>query len=234
MLSSSSLRNDSAPAIPRVVSVNVGEPREVVTRNSTVLTSIFKTPVQTRISLHRHNLEGDRQSDLRVHGGPYKAVYAYSSEHYGYWAAELPGMDLPFGVFGENLTTAGLTEDVVYIGDEFRIGTAIVRVTQPRMPCFKLALRFGRSDIVKRFWNSGYAGVYFGVVEEGELAAGDEIVKTGAVADEDRVTIADVVKLYKGETYDAQLLERVLRSPLYGGWKEDIRERWEARPMPLF
>ncbi len=223
-----------APATPRVVSVNVGQPREIPTRNGTVLTSIFKSPVETRVAVRRHNLEGDRQSDLRVHGGPYKAVYAYSSEHYAYWAAELPGMDLAFGVFGENLTTVGLTEDTVRIGDQFRIGSALLQVTQPRMPCFKLALRFGRRDIIKRFWKSGYAGIYFAVIEEGELGAGDEIERLGPAAPSEPVSIADVVSLYKGETNDPQLFERVLRAPLRGGWKEEIRERWAARPLPLF
>lgn len=219
---------------PRIVSVNVGQPREIATRNGTVLTSIFKSPVETRVAVRRHNLEGDRQSDLRVHGGPYKAVYAYPSEHYAYWSAELAGMDLPFGMFGENLTTVGLTEEGVHIGEQFRFGSAILQVTQPRMPCFKLALRFGRSDIVKRFWKSGYSGIYFAVIEEGELAKGDEIERLTQVTPTEPVNVAEVVSLYKGELDDPKLVDRVLNSPLRGSWKEDIRERWSARPLPLF
>ncbi len=222
------------PASPRVISVNVGQPREIATRNGTLLTSIFKSPVESRVAVRRNNLEGDRQSDLRVHGGPYKAIYAYPSEHYPYWAAELPDTELPFGVFGENLTTVGLAEDTVYIGDQFRIGTALLQVTQPRMPCFKLALRFGRSDIVKRFWKSGYAGMYFAVIKEGELGVGDNIERLSPISGSGPVTVADVVSLYKGETNDPQLVGRVLGAPLRGSWKQEIRERWAARPLPLF
>ena len=139
----------------RLISVNLGQPRTVLAGKHSVRTSIFKEPTDERVSVHHNSLEGDRQADLRVHGGPYKAVYAYPSEHYNYWAAELPGMDLPFGAFGENLTTAGLLEHTIAIGDRFRVGSTVLEVTQPRMPCFKLALRFGRSDMVKKFWASG-------------------------------------------------------------------------------
>ncbi len=207
----------------RVVSVNVGAPRQVPARNGSVLTSIYKVPVHGRVALRGYNLEGDRQSDLRVHGGPYKAVYLYASEHYSYWAEQLSGTDLPFGVFGENLTTEGLREDTVHIGDRFRIGSAILQIAQPRMPCFKLALRFNRSDMVKRFWNSGRSGIYLSVVQEGELGCGDVIQQVAA--DPQQVSVADVVRLYKGETTDDDLFERVLRTPLYGSWKQEIQVR---------
>jgi MOSC domain-containing protein YiiM len=138
----------------RVLSVNVGMPKQL----PTVLTSIFKSPVEGRVAVRRHNIDGDRQSDLTVHGGPNKAVYCYPAEHYDYWKEQLPDMDLPYGAFGENLTTEGLTEDAVSIGDRFQVGSAVLRVTQPRMPCFKLGIRFGRADMVKRFWRSGRSG----------------------------------------------------------------------------
>jgi MOSC domain-containing protein YiiM len=217
----------------RVVSVNVGQPRQIPAGDRFVLTSIFKSPTESRVAVRSNNLEGDRQSDLRVHGGPYKAVYAYASEHYSYWHAELPGMMLPFGAFGENLTTAGLLEDTVAIGERFRIGSAILEVTQPRMPCFKLALRFGRSDMVKKFWKSGYSGFYLAVVEEGELGAGDAIEKLTDPAIE-RISVAEVVGLHKGEITDAEVFERSLRAPLRGSWKKDIRERWADSSLPLF
>ena len=145
----------TAPQLRRIVSINVGQPREVEAGNRKVLTSIFKAAVEGKVALRRYNVEGDRQSDLSVHGGPNKAVYSYSSEHYPFWAAQLPGTPLPAGAFGENLTTEGMLEEVVHIGDVFRAGSAILKVTQPRMPCFKLAIRMNRSDMVKRFWASG-------------------------------------------------------------------------------
>jgi MOSC domain-containing protein YiiM len=207
----------------RVVSVNVGQPREIETPRQKVLTSIFKSPVSGRVAVRGHNIEGDRQADLTVHGGPSKAIYAYSSEHYAPWAYELARPDLPFGNFGENLTTEGLTEERVHIGDQYRIGSAILQVTQPRMPCFKLALRFGRADMVKLFWKSGRSGVYFAIVREGELGSGDEIEPVAAHPD--HVSVADVVRVYKGETTDDDLFERVLRAPLHGSWKREIHER---------
>lgn len=170
-----------------------------------------------------HNLQGDQQADLRVHGGPNKAIYAYPSEHYSFWQQELARPDLPAGAFGENLTTAGLSEESIFIGDQFRIGSAVLQVTQPRMPCFKLALRFERADMIKRFWASGRSGFYFSVVQEGELAAGDQMEKIAE--DPERVTVADVLRLYKGEEWDARVRKRALASPLKGSWKQVIRGR---------
>ena len=121
------------------------------------------------------NLDGDRQADLTVHGGPYKAVYAYPSEHYPFWRQELPDIDLPFGKFGENFTTEGLLEDAVNIGDRYRVGSAILQVRQPRTPCYKLAVKFQRDDILQRFLKSGRSGFYFSVDQEGEVGAGDEV-----------------------------------------------------------
>jgi MOSC domain-containing protein YiiM len=210
----------------RVVSVNVGTPSRVETPNGTVLTSIFKSPVAGRVAVRRHNIEGDRQSDLTVHGGPNKAVYGYPQEHYSYWREELPGVDFVPGIFGENLTTQGLDEATVYIGDRFRVGSAILQVTQPRMPCYKLGVRFSRPDMVKRFWLSGRPGFYFSIVEEGDLGAGDSIERIGG--ETERISVADVVALYRREKTDSDLLQRVLRAPLSGSWKEEILERLTA------
>jgi MOSC domain-containing protein YiiM len=157
----------------KLVSLQVGRPREVRLRGTRVSTGIYKEPVDGRIMLHRFNLEGDGQADLTVHGGWDKAVYVYPSEHYAYWRQELPGMPLPYGIFGENFTTEGLDEKSVHIGDRFQIGEAIVEVTQPRMPCYKLGMRFGRPDMPKRFHASGRCGFYLAVLREGEVGAGD-------------------------------------------------------------
>ncbi len=172
-----------------IVSVNVGTPRQVHTGSAAVLTAIYKSAVQGRIALRGNNLEGDRQADLTVHGGRHKAVYAYPQEHYAYWHAKLQQTELPPGMFGENLTTEGITEDQIYIGDRVRIGSAVLQVTQPRMPCYKLGIRFGRPDMVKLFWQSGLSGFYFSVIEEGEIAAGDNIERIAEAVE--HVSVAD-------------------------------------------
>jgi len=211
----------------KIFSVNAGLPREVEWRGKTVLTSIFKEPVRGRAKVARLNIEGDRQSDLLVHGGADKAVYAYPSEHYAFWRKELPETDFPWGAFGENLTTEGLLEEGVHIGDRFRAGSAEFVVTQPRMPCFKLGIRFGRPDMVKRFLHSGRTGFYFSVAKEGEVAAADSLERLAE--DESRISITDVVSLYASDAANQDLLRRASRLPaLPESWREYFRERlWE-------
>lgn len=210
--------------MPSVLSVNVGTPQQVRWLATEVLTSIFKLPVEGRRAVRPHNIEGDRQSDLTVHGGPNKAVYCYPSEHYAWWREQLPGHDLSvYGAFGENLTTEGLLETDVRIGDRFRVGTAVLQVTQPRMPCFKLGVRFNLGSMVKLFWKSGRSGIYFSIVEEGDVAAGDPVERIASGPE--AVTIADVVRLYRGDETSSELFERAMRAPLSGSWKEEIRER---------
>src|SRR5262245_30543102 len=164
-------RRESADST--LLSVQVGRPRKVRWRGQSVSTGFFKEPVTGRIMLHRFNLDGDEQADLTVHGGLDKAVYVYPSEHYPLWQAELPDVQLPYGAFGENFTTKGLDESSVHLGDQFRIGDASVEVTQPRMPCCKVAIRFKRPDMPKRFDASGRCGFYLAVLREGEVGAGD-------------------------------------------------------------
>ena len=208
----------------RVISVNVGQPREVMFREGTVLTGIYKVPVSGRVTVHKLNLAGDRQADLTVHGGPDKAVYCYPVEHYPYWAAELPGADLPYGMFGENLTTEALDEAAVHIGDQFRIGSAVLQVTQPRMPCYKLGIKFGRDDMVEKFWSSGRSGFYFSVMAEGEVGSGD--VMERVAAGPGQVSIAEVLQLAGGVEPDPTQLERVLQSPLPDQWKLNFTARF--------
>ena len=207
-----------------LLSVNVGLPREVEWKGKIVRTSIFKAPVPGRVKVAKLNLKGDQQSDLSVHGGIDKAVYAYPSEHYPFWRQQLPGMDLPWGVFGENFTTTGLLEETFRIGDRLRIGTAEFVVTQPRMPCFKLGIRFNRSDMVKRFLQSGRTGFYFAVLKEGEVAAGDSIELLEK--DEHNIPVADVVDLYRGDATNQELLRRVSELPsLPKSWRDYFRTR---------
>ncbi|MGO9463898.1 MAG: MOSC domain-containing protein [Isosphaeraceae bacterium] len=209
-----------------VVSLCVGLPREVEWHGHTVLTSIFKTPVNRRLRVTALNFEGDEQSDLAVHGGVDKAVYVYPSEHYEYWRRELPETDLPWGAFGENLTTEGLLEDV-RIGDRFRVGSAEFVVTQPRMPCYKLGIRFGRPDIIKRFLQSGRTGFYFSVSQKGEVGAGDAIEPVGQT--DEGLSVAEVVRLYTVDAENQELLRRATRSSaLPESWRDYFRKRlWE-------
>lgn len=208
----------------KLLSVNVGLPREIEWKRKLVRTSIFKAPVSGRVRVRKLNLEGDQQSDLSVHGGIEKAVYAYPSEHYSFWREELSGVDLPWGSFGENFTTEGLLDGAVHIGDRFRIGSAEFVVTQPRMPCFKLGLRFGRADIIKRFLQSGRAGFYFAVAQEGEVAAGDAIELLAQ--DGDGITVTEVVNLYTTDVTNQDLLRRASELPaLPEDWREYFRKR---------
>jgi len=211
-------------SVTQLISINVGLPREVEWRGQVVRTSIFKEAVAGRVRIERLNVEGDRQSDLTVHGGAEKAVYVYPSEHYSFWRGELPGFDLPWGAFGENFTTAGLLENAVHIGDRFRVGSAELVVTQPRMPCFRLGIRFGRPDMVKRFLLSGRTGFYLSVAREGEAAAGDAI--SLVASDPASIPVSDVVSLYAADAGNQELLRRVSAlSSLPEAWREYFRQR---------
>lgn len=214
--------------VAHLMSVNVGLPRTVVWKGETVTTSIFKEPVQGRIAVHTHNLVGDQQADLSVHGGPQKAIYVYPAEHYDAWRRELPGMELPWGMFGENFTTTGLLEEEVNIGDRFRIGSAVAIVTQPRMPCYKLGVKFGRDDIIKRFLHSGRTGWYFAVLVEGDVGAGDAIAYIGR--DAHHVTVADITRLYVQEKDNLDLLRRAVQvEALAEGWRQYFQEQIDKR-----
>ena len=192
----------------KVLSVNVGLPRTVDWNGKKVSTGIFKTPVEGPVIVRTLNLDGDGQADLSVHGGTTKAVYGYPSEHYPFWQEALPGTALPWGGFGENLSTTGLWEDEVQVGDEFRVGTVRLQATEPRLPCYKLGIRFGRADIMKRFLESGRTGLYFSVLEEGRIAAGDAIerVRQGT----QRFAVADVTRLYTTDRGNIELLRRAV------------------------
>lgn len=202
----------------RVLSVNVGLPREVEWKGRSVMTGIFKEPVEGTIPVRHLNLDGDRQADLTVHGGPDKAVYAYPSEHYPFWRGEYPDHDLSWGGFGENLTIEGWLEDAVSIGDRFRVGTVEMVVVQPRMPCFKLGIRFGRDDVIKSFLESDRPGFYLRVLQEGDVATGDPMVRI--FEDPRHVTVVDIVHLYL-KRGDRDLLERAVAvEALPASWRD--------------
>jgi MOSC domain-containing protein YiiM len=208
----------------KLLSVNVGRPRAVMQDGDAVLTGIIKDPVKGRVTLRTLNLDGDGQADLSVHGGPTKAVYVYPSEHYDYWKRELPGMELPWGMFGENFTTVGLLESQLNIGDKFHVGSATVTVTEPRMPCYKLGIKFGRPDIVKKFLASERTGFYFRVLEEGEVGADDGIRLIER--NNDGLRVSDVTSLYTREKANLGLLRRAIKvEALPESWKSYFQHR---------
>src|SRR6266404_1742391 len=208
----------------KLISLNVALPRIVEWNGGPVATGIFKDPVQGPVMLRTLNLEGDRQADLSVHGGVSKAVYAYPSEHYAFWKKELPDTELPYGMFGENFTTEGLTEAGVNVGDRFRIGAAELMVTEPRLPCYKLGIKFGRSDIIKRFLQSRRTGFYFAVVKEGKVEASDEIEQLSR--DDNRISIADITRLYAFEKSDVEGLRRVVAlEALSDSWRQHFQNQ---------
>jgi MOSC domain-containing protein YiiM len=212
----------------KLISVNVGMPREVVWKDRVVTTGIFKEPVAGRVNVARLNIEGDRQADLTVHGGVDKAIYVYPYEHYEFWRGELPKMELSWAAFGENLTTEGLLEDQVNVGDRFRVGTIDVEVTQPRMPCYKLGVKFGRDDILKRFLASRRSGFYLRVLEEGEIGAGDEVRLIRR--DPHNITVADIVRLYVDKPKDFELMKRAVQvEALSEGWRTHFLEQLAAK-----
>ncbi len=197
----------------KILTVCVSLPKIVDFNGRQVATGIFKTPVQGKLQLSKLNLDGDEQADLTVHGGPDKALYAYASEHYPWWRQEMPDVEFPNGKFGENLTTEGLLENEVCIGDEFRAGTAVIRVSQPRLPCYKLGIRFGRVDVIKKFTKSARSGIYFAVVQEGMLGAGDEI--THLRSDEHGIKVEAVARLFADrQKIDRDFIQRALNSQL--------------------
>jgi MOSC domain-containing protein YiiM len=209
-----------------IISLNVGRPRLVLRNGEPVSTGIFKEAIAGRVMMRTLNLDGDRQADLSVHGGPHKAVYVYPAEHYDFWKREFPEMDLPWGMFGENFTTTGLLETETNIGDTFRIGAAEVMVTQPRMPCYKLGIRFGRTDIIKRFLQSERTGFYLAVLKEGEVETGDQFELL--VRNTHDLKVSDVTRLYTVEKSNAALLRRAIEvEALPESWRSYFQEHLE-------
>jgi len=216
----------------KILSVNVSMPLTVSIGSRVVATGIFKRPVAGRVWLAKLNLVGDGQADLEVHGGEFKAVYTYPFEHYAYWSRALGRDDLIPGAFGENFTVEGLLEDEVCIGDVFRFGDAVVEVTQPRLPCFKLAHKLSRPTLPKQFLTSGRSGFYHRVVTEGEVGAGDAIERLHR--DPQGVSVRALLGLVQLDSRDADVARRALAvAALTPSWREDVVElvrQLEAEP----
>ena len=212
----------------KVISLNVGLPRVVESHGEPVVTGIFKEPVEGPVMLRTLNLDGDRQADLTVHGGISKAVYAYPLEHYEFWRRELPEMELSYGVFGENFTTEGLLENDINVGDRFSVGEAELMVTEPRLPCYKLGIKFGRADIIRKFLQSRRTGFYFAVIKEGQVQAGDELELLSR--DANNITIADITRLYAFEKDDLNTLRRAVKlNALSESWREYFQKQLQNR-----
>jgi MOSC domain-containing protein YiiM len=208
----------------KLISLNVARPRLTLYKGTTINTGIFKQPVSGPVFLRTLNLDGDRQADLSVHGGPNKAVYGYPSEHYSFWRQELPGMDLPWGMFGENFTTEGLAEHDLHVGDRLQIGSAIVMVRQPRTPCYKLAAKFQRDDMLDHFLESGRSGFYFSVEQEGTVAAGDSFEFLSR--EQNAITIEEMNRLFVTDKHNHVLLEKAIASPaLPESWRDYLAKR---------
>ena len=208
----------------KILSVNVGLPTEVTWQGKLVTTGIFKEPIEARTMMRKLNLDDDGQADLTVHGGTSKAVYGYPSEHYSFWRSQFPERDLAWGMFGENFTTEGLLEQNMYIGDRFRIGEAEVIVTEPRMPCYKLGIKFGCANVIKRFLASRRSGFYFAVVREGMVGAGDALQLSGR--EQEEISVADIVRLYVFDKNDAAGLRRAIEiAALPESWKSYFRRQ---------
>ena len=212
----------------KVISLNVGLPRVVESHGEPVVTGIFKEPVEGPVMLRTLNLDGDRQADLTVHGGISKAVYAYPLEHYEFWRRELPEMELSYGMFGENFTTEGLLENDANVGDRFSVGEAELMVTEPRLPCYKLGIKFGRADIIRKFLQSRRTGFYFAVIKEGQVQAGDELELLSR--DANNITIADITRLYAFEKDDLNTLRRAVKlNALSESWREYFQKQLQNR-----
>jgi MOSC domain-containing protein YiiM len=214
----------------KIVSLNIGLPREVEWHGHSVSTGIFKSPTPDRIRLRKLNLDGDRQADLTVHGGEHKAVYCYPVEHYAFWKKKLPGQELPPAAFGENFTTEGMLEEDIFLGDRFAINDAEVVVTQPRLPCYKLGVRFQSDDMVKKFLASRRIGFYVAVTREGEVAAGDEIVPVARNVSV--VSIADFLRLFLAKQFtktDAAAIHQLFELPsVPNDWKSYFYDRLQS------
>lgn len=206
----------------KVVSVNVGMPREIIYRDEPVMTGIYKDPVEGRIQMEGHNFIGDAQADLIAHGGEFKAVYGYPIEHYPLWQAELGRQDLTYGQFGENLTTEGLLEQTMFVGSVYRVGNAVLQITQPRMPCYKLEHKMGIRGFIKTFQQSGRSGFYFRIVEAGDVGAGDLFELLHA---DQQVSVWDFNHWYTHREAFRATAEKILRiESVPPDWKEYIEK----------
>jgi len=206
----------------KVISTNIGRIREVEWRGQKITTGIFKEPVEEPLFLGKKGVNKDEVADLRVHGGSDKACYLYSADWYPYWKEKFPDSNWHWGIFGENVTVEGLDEGEVYIGDTYKIGSAVVQVSQPRLPCYKLGIRFGSAKVVKHFLESPYPGVYLRIIEEGYVKKGDKLellksIKSG-------MTVREVYSLFSSNKKNSKMKKQACELEyLSESLKKDLR-----------
>jgi MOSC domain-containing protein YiiM len=214
----------------QILAVNVGQPRTVEHNGKQVTTGIFKSATSGRVAVHQRNLAGDGQADLYAHGGTYKAIYAYPHEHYSHWAQAIDRTDFVYGQFGENLTIIGLLETEVYVGNIYRVGTALMQVTQPRVPCYKLGIRMGDTGFVKRFMHAQRTGFYLRVLEEGTVGAGDRIDLVDESPQAMSVYAVNNLRHFAPSATDAR--QAVTIEGLAPGWRKAFRKMMDAGDTP--
>lgn len=208
----------------KIISANIGQPKTIEWRGKQIQTGIYKYPVDEAIFLGNEDVEKDHVMDRKYHGGVDKACYLYSADHYKYWKSFYPELELPWGMFGENLTIDGLHEADVNIGDTFQIGNVIIQATQPRQPCYKLGIRFGTQEVVRQFVNSGFAGVYVRVLQNGLVKSGDEII---LVEKKDSLSIQKVYELLYTDTFQKENILKAVNDPnIAESCKKDLLKRW--------
>jgi MOSC domain-containing protein YiiM len=208
----------------KIISANIGEPRTMSWNGKEVTTGIFKFPVNQPIYLGEEDVVNDHVIDRRYHGGVDKACYLYSADHYSYWQNLYPGLEMIWGMLGENLTVEGLNEAEVNIGDIFQIGETVVQATQPRQPCFKLEFRFHDKNIVRQYVDSGFAGVYVRVLEKGHVKAGDSMT---LLERKDSISIQKVFELLYTSEFQKEAVELAVNDPfIAASCRKDLLKRW--------
>lgn len=208
----------------KVIATNIAEPREILWKGRPQRTGIYKFPVSGPVRLKVRGVEGDLIGNKKVHGGEYKACYLFASEHYDYWKAQYPGLSWNWGMFGENLTTEGLLDDSIQVGDIYKVGTTVVQATIPREPCYKLGLKFNDQGIINAFIAYGHPGTYVKVLEEGLVASGDGIERVKVA--KDSISIRDFFVFLNTAEKSQDVLQRILDNPYIPDYKKVKLERF--------
>ena len=207
----------------QIISANIAQPTTIIWRGQEVLTGIYKYGVDTPIFLNTEDVDNDHVLDRRYHGGADKACYLYSADHYPFWKMKYPAQYWSWGMFGENLTVSGLDESDIRIGDRFQIGGAVVQVSQPRQPCFKLGVRFGDQKVVDDFWNSPFPGVYVRVLQPGHVSKGDQIALLES--NPESLSLSEVFSIFRSNRTDIDLIKKAIAEPfLAESCRKDIQK----------
>lgn len=208
----------------KIISINIGESKTVLWHDKKVKTGIFKYPVDGAISLGKEDVNDDHVVDRKYHGGKDKACYLYSADHYKYWKNLYPELELPWGMFGENLTVQDLHEADINVGDIFKIGTTTVQATQPRQPCFKLEFRFHDQEIIKKFVDSGFPGVYVRVLKQGDIRSGDAME---LIEKKDSLSIQKVYQLLYTDKFEKEAVQTAINDPFIAkSCRKDLVKKW--------